>query len=94
MRQAAIRLAADFPRKRAIVTGAASGLGLAFAKRLAAAGWTLGLMDRNLAELTAVKNTLASVDQTIYTYHVDIADAEGFTAAIDRFAHAEHGLDL
>jgi NADP-dependent 3-hydroxy acid dehydrogenase YdfG len=94
MRQAANRLAADFPRKRAIVTGAASGLGLAFAKRLANAGWTLGLMDRNVDELTGVKNTLASVDQTVYAYHVNVADSEGITAAIERFVLAEHGVDL
>jgi NADP-dependent 3-hydroxy acid dehydrogenase YdfG len=94
MRQAAIRLAADFPRKRAIVTGAASGLGLAFARRLAAAGWTLGLIDRNLAELTGVRNALAGADQTIYIYHVNVADPEGVTAAVERFATAEHGLDL
>ncbi|HZF16940.1 MAG TPA: SDR family NAD(P)-dependent oxidoreductase [Steroidobacteraceae bacterium] len=94
MRQAARRLSADFPRKRAVVTGAASGLGLAFAKQLAADGWTLGLMDRNIGELKAVRNSLAQADQSIYSYHVDIADAEGFGGAVERFAEAEHGIDL
>ena len=94
MRQAANRLAAEYPNKRAIITGAASGLGLAFAKRLAAAGWTLGLMDRNAVELASVKHTLASVDQTVYTYHVNVADAHGVSGAIERFAQVEHGLDL
>lgn len=94
MRQAADRLAADFPRKRAIVTGAASGLGLAFARQLSAAGWTLGLLDRNLTGLTAVRNALAQADQSIYTSHVDVADAAGIAAAIERFVQAEHGVDL
>jgi NADP-dependent 3-hydroxy acid dehydrogenase YdfG len=94
LRQAAERLGAEFPHKRAMVTGAASGLGLAFAKQLAAAGWSLGLIDRNLDALTSVRNTLASVDQSIYSHHVDVADSEGFAAAVERFALAEHGIDL
>jgi short-subunit dehydrogenase len=94
LRQAAHRLGAEFPRKRAIVTGAARGLGLAFARQLAAAGWSLGLIDRNLGELTSVRNELASVDRTIYSYHVNVADPEGLASAVERFALAEHGLDL
>ncbi len=94
MRQAAERLAVQFPRKRAIVTGAASGLGFAFAQQLSQAGWTLGLMDRSAAELASGRNSLARADQTLYTYHVDVADAEGFSAAVARFAQAEHGIDL
>src|SRR5882672_8399347 len=94
MRQGAERLAVQFPRKRAIVTGAASGLGFAFAQQLSQAGWTLGLMDRSAAELASGRNSLARADQTLYTYHVDVADAEGFSAAVARFAQAEHGIDL
>jgi NADP-dependent 3-hydroxy acid dehydrogenase YdfG len=94
MRQAAIRLAADFPRKRAIVTGAASGLGLAFAKRLATAGWTLGLIDRSAERLATVKNSLNSIDNSVYTYHVDVADAEAVANAVSRFVQAERGVDL
>jgi NADP-dependent 3-hydroxy acid dehydrogenase YdfG len=94
MRQAAERLAVEFPRKRAIVTGAASGLGFAFAKQLSHAGWTLGLMDRNAGELASARNSLAQADQTLYTSHVDVADAQGFGAAVTRFAQAEHGIDL
>jgi short-subunit dehydrogenase len=94
MRQAARRLSLELPRKRAIVTGAASGLGLAFARQLAADGWTLGLMDRNVGELKTIRNALARADQSIYAYHVDVADPDGFTGAVDRFAQAEHGIDL
>jgi NADP-dependent 3-hydroxy acid dehydrogenase YdfG len=94
MRQAAERLALEFPRKRAIVTGAASGLGYAFAKQLSAAGWTLGLMDRSADQLAIARNALAQADQTLYTYHVDVADWDGFGGAVARFAQAERGVDL
>ena len=40
-----------FPRKRAFITGASSGLGLELARALAADGWTLGLFDRNVERL-------------------------------------------
>jgi NADP-dependent 3-hydroxy acid dehydrogenase YdfG len=94
MRQAADRLAQRLAGKRAIVTGAASGLGLAFTRRLSAGGWTLGLMDRNAAELASVRHSLNSIDNTVHTYHVDIADADAMTSAIGRFAQTERGLDL
>ena len=94
MRQAADRLARRLPRKRAMITGAASGLGLAFSKRLSAGGWTLGLMDRNAEHLARVKHSLNSIDNTVHTYHVDVADADAMANAIARFAQTERGLDL
>jgi NADP-dependent 3-hydroxy acid dehydrogenase YdfG len=94
MRQAAFRLASQLPGKRAVVTGAASGLGLAFTTRLSAGGWTLGLMDRDAQGLATVRNSLNTIDNTIHTYHVNVADAQGVAAAIERFVQAERGLDL
>src|SRR5688572_13798873 len=44
-------LSRRFPAKRAFVTGAASGLGLAIAECLARDGWTLGLLDLSAARL-------------------------------------------
>ena len=38
-------LSRRFPGKRAIVTGAASGLGLEICKLLASGGWRIGLFD-------------------------------------------------
>jgi NAD(P)-dependent dehydrogenase (short-subunit alcohol dehydrogenase family) len=40
-----LKLTANYPKKRAFVTGAASGLGLALCKQLAGNGWTIGMAD-------------------------------------------------
>ena len=37
--------------KRAIVTGAGRGIGLAIAQRLAAEGWVVGVLDTNEADV-------------------------------------------
>ncbi len=94
MRQAADRLAERFPGKRAVITGAASGLGLAITRKLSAGGWTLGLIDRKAEQLAGVRYSLNSIDNTLHTYHVDIADADAMTSAIGRFVQAERGLDI
>ena len=88
------RLNARFPRKRAFITGAGSGLGLALAKALAADGWTLGLFDRNLERLTTVEAQLADAGVRLIAYPGDVTHADELTVAINSFAATHDGLDL
>src|SRR5437764_12303667 len=44
----------DFRQRRAVVTGAASGIGLAVARRLLAGGATVSAVDRNAEGLHAI----------------------------------------
>ena len=88
------RLSSRFPRKRAFITGAGSGLGLALAKALAADGWTLGLFDRNLERLTIVEAELADAGVRLIAYPGDVTHADELTVAINSFAATHDGLDL
>ena len=47
-----------FPDKRAVITGAASGVGLATAGLLAARGWHLALLDLDAARLASATEDL------------------------------------
>jgi NADP-dependent 3-hydroxy acid dehydrogenase YdfG len=89
-----IRLSSRFPRKRAFITGAGSGLGLALAKALAADGWTLGLFDRNLERLTTVEAEFADAGVRLVAYPGDVTHADELTVAINSFAATHDGLDL
>src|SRR5262245_42091024 len=51
-----------FPGRRAFITGAAGGLGLEFARRFAAAGWSLGLLDLEPARLAQARQSLNTAD--------------------------------
>jgi NADP-dependent 3-hydroxy acid dehydrogenase YdfG len=88
------RLNSRFPRKRAFITGAGSGLGLALAKALAADGWTLGLFDRNLERLTTVEAELVDAGVRLIAYPGDVTHADELTVAINSFAASHDGLDL
>ncbi|MEF2550787.1 SDR family NAD(P)-dependent oxidoreductase [Aurantimonas sp. A2-1-M11] len=60
----------------AVVTGGASGIGLAAAKRFAAAGMTVCLVDRIEERLAAAKEAVAaeSPSGTVITSNTDVAD--------------------
>lgn len=88
------RLNSRFPRKRAFITGAGSGLGLALAKALAADGWTLGLFDRNLERLTTVEAEFADAGVKLVAYPGDVTQSDELTVAINSFAATHDGLDL
>jgi NADP-dependent 3-hydroxy acid dehydrogenase YdfG len=88
------RLAQRFPRKRAFITGAGSGLGLAFAKALARDGWALGLFDHNLERLTAVEGELAAAGVKVLAYPGDVTHADELTVAVNTFASTCNGLDF
>ncbi|MGH8178137.1 MAG: SDR family NAD(P)-dependent oxidoreductase [Steroidobacter sp.] len=87
-------LNARFPRKRAFITGASSGLGLELARALAADGWTLGLFDRNLERLTNVEGTLSESGIQILAYPGDVTHADELTVAVNSFAGTYDGLDV
>ena len=88
------RLNTRFPRKRAFITGAASGLGLELAHALAADGWSLGLFDRNLERLTEVEGKLAAAGIPVLAYPGDVTQADELTVAVNSFAATHNGLDL
>jgi short-subunit dehydrogenase len=58
----------------AIVTGAASGIGLALARALAARGVDLALADRDEAALAAVRAELAAKGRRVVTHGCDVSD--------------------
>jgi NAD(P)-dependent dehydrogenase (short-subunit alcohol dehydrogenase family) len=88
------RLNARFPRKRAFITGAGSGLGLELVRALAGEGWSLGLFDRNLERLTAVEGTLSAAGIPVLAYPGDVTQADELTVAVNSFAATHDGLDL
>jgi len=73
--------------RRAAVTGAASGIGAATARRLQAAGWRVACLDRNLAGAreTAGANGIA--------IEVDVADEGSVVRAFEQAGTAWGGLD-
>jgi NAD(P)-dependent dehydrogenase (short-subunit alcohol dehydrogenase family) len=80
--------------KRAVITGAASGLGRSLATALAAEGWKIGIVDINDA---GAEETLAMVKRaggSGEVYHADVAQPENVEAFADHFFDSWGGVDL
>jgi 3-dehydrosphinganine reductase len=69
-------------RRHAVISGGSSGIGLALAERLAAAGWDLTILARDRARLAAAKARLVGSGAAVSTRSVDVADAEGVERAV------------
>jgi 3-dehydrosphinganine reductase len=67
-----------------VVSGGSSGIGLALARRLAAAGWDITVLARNLDRLGAAQVLLTAAGARVVTRSVDVADGEG----VERALHA------
>jgi NAD(P)-dependent dehydrogenase (short-subunit alcohol dehydrogenase family) len=75
--------------KRALITGAATGIGEAGARQLAAAGWRLALLDRAAEPLREV----AAATDAVASFVIDAADPEALEAATRRAIACLGGLD-
>lgn len=82
-----------FPQKAAFITGAASGLGAAFAKRLAQENWTLYLTDINFGALEQMKEAL-STSGNIYTYALDVSNKVALDALAADLKLHNHKIDV
>ena len=77
--------------KIACITGASSGIGLATAKALAAAGYHLILCGRRLERLEALKNELPT-DSYLLTF--DVSDRNGVEAAFQSLPETWQNIDV
>jgi 3-oxoacyl-[acyl-carrier protein] reductase len=75
----------------AIVTGGATGIGLAIASRLAAAGATVAVLDLNLAE---AETAAAGLPNGAFAVTVDIAKAESVRQAVDAVLAKTERIDV
>lgn len=89
-----LRLSKKYPSKRAFITGAASGLGLALSEALAREGWTLGLADVNTAGLDQASEAIASLGGNPLPYVLDVSNATAFMRASASFLEHVGGVDL
>lgn len=70
----------------AIVTGGASGIGLALVRTLAGAGARVALTDRRLADAQRAATELGFPAEQVKPYGADVADADAVTALVEAVA--------
>ena len=80
----------DLTNRVVVITGAAGDIGMAMARRFAAAGARLALLDRNGALLQARCDAAFGANDAVFTAECDVADATQARALIERIA-ADHG---
>src|SRR3954462_8752703 len=76
----------DLSGRVALVTGASSGLGMQFAKTLAASGCGVVLAGRRVERLKSLRAEIESDGGDAHVVPVDVTDVHGIKAAV---AHAE-----
>ncbi|MAD45273.1 MAG: oxidoreductase [Oceanospirillaceae bacterium] len=81
--------------KKAMVTGAASGIGLAIAEVFASSGAAVALWDLSDEALSKAKEKITSAYKVpCITVAVDVSDSEAVQAAMDATVNALGGLDI
>ena len=80
--------------KVALITGAASGLGEATSRVLAASGAKAMLIDRNEEMLTRVADEIAAAGGTVQAAKADVTSATELAAAVERIKAAWGRLDI
>lgn len=87
-------LSKQHPQKRAFITGAASGLGKAFAVELARDGWTIGAADINAEALSVVTKELEALGAKVLPFVLDVSDREAYRQVASDFLAKAGGIDL
>ena len=88
------QLSQNHPQKRAFITGAASGLGKAFATELAKEGWTIGMADINIIELQKAAAEMEQLGGNPFFFLLDVSDKEQYKKVAEEFLSKAGGIDL
>ena len=89
-----MNLEQKFPKKRAFVTGAASGLGLEICTQLAARGWKILIADINASGLSEAEKNLQTPGAEILSSIIDVTQYEALEQAVSTLKEAWGGVDL
>ncbi len=81
----------DFTNKVAVITGAASGLGLAITKKLSQLGAKLALLDKNENDLLRVQPQLKYENEI---YSIDITKEEAVRQTVDKVIDRFGSIDI
>jgi len=84
----------DVRDARVVVTGAASGLGLAMAEVMAEGGAQVTLADLNPEMLEEVTATLAEGGAKVRSFQLDVSDGAQVDALFDDVVEAQGGVDV
>ena len=87
-------LSKQYVSKRAFITGAASGLGKAFATELAGDGWTIGMADNNSIELQKAVAEMNALGANALMYQLDVSDKDQYKIVAEQFLKDAGGIDL
>lgn len=88
------QLSKKYPKKRAFITGAASGLGFALCEELAKDGWTIGMSDINLAALEIAAEKIKRQGASTLTYTFDVSNRVKYKEVCEHFLQEVGGIDL
>ncbi|WP_326525376.1 SDR family oxidoreductase [Sphingomonas sp.] len=77
--------------KAIFITGGASGIGQAIARRFAREGWRIGLAD---VDSNGLDSTAAALPDGADTYVMDVRDRDAWTASLDDFTAKAGRLDV
>lgn len=80
-----LKLSKEYPKKRAFITGAGSGLGEAMALQLAAEGWTLGLTDITQDRVDNIASKVEGLGAKAFPFLFDVSDRVAYEKAAKDF---------
>lgn len=80
--------------RRAVITGAGSGIGAAIARAYAAEGARLLLADRNAASLAETAIACRNLGAEVFECLADVGTVEGAQASVDRCVEHFGGIDI